>query len=158
MYTKILSALIVAGLGAFGIYEAKSPNEKSITIVSIPLSDYLGITKCVDGKPMVFLSDTLTGNNLTGTLIHEMRHVGQHDAYRTCDEMDSLYTVNGYVRITLEADAYCAELKTMHRLGIDPPMGRVDAEMRVMSLLHELDTTVSTSYVSGEMARFCGGT
>lgn len=153
----VLLALIGGGIAVTETSGGNSKNATAVTVISLPLQGYLGITKCIDGKPMVFLSDTLTGNNLTGTIIHEFRHVEQHKAYKSCEEMASMYAEDSHFRIKTEADAYCYELNALHQLGLDPPMGRLNAEMMILDGLHNLDSTVTFSEIQGYITHFCGG-
>jgi len=156
MLSKLVSALIGGVIVAFATFVDVEPKKHITPVVSLPLHGYLGITKCVNHEPMVFISDTLTGDNPIRITRHEMRHVEQHKAFRTCEEMDSLYAIDGHFRVITEADAYCAQLIHLEAQHIETESGRIFTRIGIMVALRDLDSTATGAFIGSTVMLFCG--
>ena len=158
MKTLLVVLILIAGcIGGMSTLAPNTARERNTKVVYLPLAGYYGLTKCVDGEPMVFISSEQSQENMAATLIHELRHVEQRDAFLTCDGWIDKYSSNGHFRIQSEVDAYCTSLNEMGKMGIYPTIGRIQAEMAILEGVRKLDPSISTKEIQSYISRFCSG-
>lgn len=135
-----------------GVFAAAGPLHAQAPLASRPPDlphGYLGMTRCLEGRPVSTIDPYLDSISRVETEAHEAVH--RRQLATDCEGRLRLIERDPQLRLAYEVDGYCGGLVA---LGLDP-MRQGAAVERLRQALYDLFLDVSFEAIDGALSRSC---